>query len=774
MSKRRQEPKRQPVGYAGALAPIAERLRPLLLPATVALLVAPHLIPSEAVAEGTHALPGMLWCLLLLGWGVVSALSADAKLRLDWSDAALLALVVLHAISGLVPRDGVVTRPALSTVWLWICYGIGWFLLRQLLSSSAQTRAVLAVMLALAIALTSQAYYQYFVSGPAIRREYFTNPERVLRENGIPLAADSTLRKHFEDRVGAVEPLATFALTNSLAGFLAPWAVLSLGLALAAWRGGRGWHIGLTLLLVAVGLLSCLLLTKSRTAVLAALAGGALLGLFGPATRSRFDWRWPAALAALLLVLGLIATIVGGLDAQVLSEAPKSVLYRLEYWRATAAMIADYPLLGVGPGNFQDYYPRYKLPQASETIADPHNLFLEIWATAGTPALLALLAWMGLLTIELGMSRGGAPGQSDAASDGNTGAQPTGPILFGGLSGVALGFGLAFLTVFPLWSQASSGHIGILLIGLPLAAIVLAMIKPWLESGPLTTSPIVIALMTLILNLCAAGAAGFPGVFTSAIVLAACAKGAAPTARQALTLSRAHRPALVILPLALAAACLWTEYTPVLQSQAAHYEGDAALAAGGSRPGNLAVAIDRWNAATQHDPHSSEPWQRLAAAHLQDWQATGSESAWDQFVQAEGELARLRPARSKQHSQRGDWYLQAYRHAGEKEHLGAALQAYEQAVTHFPNSALAHAQLAWGLHLAGRDDEARREADKALALDALMPHEEFSLRKNRLTDPVQDAAAGGWRIQRLETAEQTLQRLRTKQVTGGQEEPSAK
>src|SRR5687767_1603159 len=217
MSKRRQEPKRQPVGYAGALAPIAERLRPLLLPATVALLVAPHLIPSEAVAEGTHALPGMLWCLLLLGWGVVSALSADAKLRLDWSDAALLALVGLHAISGLVPRDGVVTRPALSTVWLWISYGIGWFLLRQLLSSSAQTRAVLAVMLALAIALTSQAYYQYFVSGPAIRREYFTNPERVLRENGIPLAADSIVRKHFEDRVGDVEPLATFALTNSLA-----------------------------------------------------------------------------------------------------------------------------------------------------------------------------------------------------------------------------------------------------------------------------------------------------------------------------------------------------------------------------------------------------------------------------------------------------------------------------------------------------------------------------------------------------------------------------
>ena len=42
---------------------------------------------------------------------------------------------------------------------------------------------------------------------------------------------------------------------------------------------------------------------------------------------------------------------VAGLDVQVLSEAPLSVRYRLEYWRSTAAMIADYPLFGCGPGN---------------------------------------------------------------------------------------------------------------------------------------------------------------------------------------------------------------------------------------------------------------------------------------------------------------------------------------------------------------------------------------------------------------------------------------
>ena len=38
---------------------------------------------------------------------------------------------------------------------------------------------------------------------------------------------------------------------------------------------------------------------------------------------------------------------------------------------------------GVGPANFAMPYLRHKLPQASEEIQDPHNMILEVWATAG-------------------------------------------------------------------------------------------------------------------------------------------------------------------------------------------------------------------------------------------------------------------------------------------------------------------------------------------------------------------------------------------------------
>ena len=60
-------------------------------------------------------------------------------------------------------------------------------------------------------------------------------------------------------------------------------------------------------------------------------------------------------------------------------------------------MIGDHPWFGCGPGNFQSYYTRYKVPEASETIADPHNFLLEIAATAGLPSLvLFLLAGVAL------------------------------------------------------------------------------------------------------------------------------------------------------------------------------------------------------------------------------------------------------------------------------------------------------------------------------------------------------------------------------------------
>ena len=117
---------------------------------------------------------------------------------------------------------------------------------------------------------------------------------------------------------------------------------------------------------------------------------------YGP-FRQRINWKLGAVAAVLLGVVVAGAILAGGVDVPILSEATRSFDYRLQYWRATLPMIAHFPLRGVGPGNFQDYYTQFKLPEASEEVGDPHNFVLEVWATAGTVAFLALVAVLAVV-----------------------------------------------------------------------------------------------------------------------------------------------------------------------------------------------------------------------------------------------------------------------------------------------------------------------------------------------------------------------------------------
>jgi hypothetical protein len=59
-------------------------------------------------------------------------------------------------------------------------------------------------------------------------------------------------------------------------------------------------------------------------------------------------------------------------------------------WSAAWHMIRDHFWLGVGPGNYGPLYPKYMAPSAPTFARQPDSFFLEVWATLGLPALLAL------------------------------------------------------------------------------------------------------------------------------------------------------------------------------------------------------------------------------------------------------------------------------------------------------------------------------------------------------------------------------------------------
>ncbi|MBW8883988.1 MAG: O-antigen ligase family protein [Planctomycetia bacterium] len=641
--------------------------------------------------------------------------------------------------------------------------------------------------------LASLGLYQYFYSMPRDRREFERDPAKVLAENGYSAEQGSPERKHFEDRVHSKEPIATFGLTNSLAGVLGPWLVATLAITLSNFWNVQPRRSVAALLVVAALIAACLVLTKSRTAYLAVTAGLVLIGLYGPRAGSgwRLDWRIPASLAGAAMVIGLIAVYFGGLDAQVLSEAPKSVVYRLEYWQATARVIGTYPLFGCGPGNFQEAYAAFKLSQASETVADPHNFLLEMWATAGTPAVILLVGL--LLAFAIDVSVAVHSRRREEESNDEAPVAPPRWIVFGGAAiGLLVAPAVATALGYSLDGISQTMPLPVVwLLGFPMLGLMWWSLEAWIARGELPLAAAIIPQIVLLINLLAAGALVFPAVIATLLVLAPVAlfmasvearraggrsQGGresfsgegAPSFKSAwrkrlptpsvlldpLLVSRRAISVLAVAAIAAVLACLYTEYYPVLNGRLALADAVYRLETRQYRD-----ALPKALAAAKADALSPEPWRLLAELRLAQWEATGEDKDWETFVATADTFRELDPRHHLAWFTRGAWFLTAWKKSGRKENIEEAVAAFRKAVERYPNRAVYHAQLAWALHLAGAAEAARKEAEWAYDLDQKMPHQEQKLGHQHVVDP--EPAKKPATTYREESAEQTIQRLRT-------------
>ena len=88
------------------------------------------------------------------------------------------------------------------------------------------------------------------------------------------------------------------------------------------------------------------------------------------------------------------------LDALSFASTPEADRGRTAMWQHTLDIISDYPLLGIGTGNWQHIYPRYDggdMVGADSAPLRPHNDYLEIASETGILSLCAYL-WL-LITI---------------------------------------------------------------------------------------------------------------------------------------------------------------------------------------------------------------------------------------------------------------------------------------------------------------------------------------------------------------------------------------
>ncbi|NIL96920.1 MAG: hypothetical protein GTO53_05455 [Planctomycetales bacterium] len=708
-----------------------------LLAALAALLVAQVLLPADTVtpAQGAALPHVMLWLLLLLVYLVTTLFATAGPLRLGITDLAFFGLILWHTVAGLVALRTGAPRPAWNVLWTWVGLGGGFFLVRQLAGSSQACRALTAVMIGLSAGLAGLGGYQVAKDFPEMRRKYEQDPEAELRQAfglGPTAHVDRLAKKQFEDRLYSPQPYATFSLANSLAGYLTTWLVVALGVLGAARRdktlSSAAWY-AVVLLISGVGV--TLILTHSRTGYLAAIAGVLLLAATRcgqPPNTAR------AARIAGFLFLLLIATAVALLqwDHASASAARKSLAYRWQYWQASLALIKDHPGLGGGPGNFGDLYTAYKLPAAYEEVGDPHNFLLEVWATAGTPAMLALLLTLACFLVRVLRQAGSKHEPTAAATDART-------IAVGGLAGFALVAVLATAYGPVIESAITWGVLGRIL--LPAAAC-FALLWRWITIGTFPALLPLIGFAVLCLHLSASGGIGNPGLAGSLWLLMALGLNLTERPGHTLQVSRSLALAATATVLVAILACQWTAYSPVVQSQSALSAADR-FASQADPP----LTTQKLQDAANLDPLATQPRRRLVFDLAQNWlvrREIGTDqphstlrAQLDRQVKAWLENA---PHSSQIRRELGHLYLRFYRTSGEQPDLREAIRYYQAAVERYPHSSLLHAHLAWAHHLAGNRDPARLAATRALNLDQQNPHPDQRLDNPllKIADPQPD------------------------------------
>ena len=693
------------------------------------LIGARFFLPTESAAEGDT-----LWLVVLtlvycaaqhwLRWR-----NGEGPRPLDRVDAALLVLVAAQCVSsGAVVLGTGQKRAAINVAWEWLSSLLLWFEFRKRFESG-HGGTLLRTVLAISVVLAGYGIWQNQVWFK-VNARLVTEWETLHQREATLTAAEAQRMREITDSLGrdfqsaqggaqrmlidrlrsSTEPIGCFALANSLAGVLVVgiWLALASGLSLSRASVVQTWGLRLLVLGVYGALAVCLVMTKSRTAFLGVLlAGGAywFVGQTGQRFRTGMIAATTVALAGIALLA--VALLTGLIDTQVISEAPKSLKYRLEYWAATSQLILDHIWLGVGPGNFRPNYMHYKLAGASEEILDPHNLWLDVWANAG------VVAWAGLMALLIwGVWTGWRA--VVAESDPRTADRPL-PLLRwseGVLSSLA---GPALVTVQQVaFGAGADERMWVFLVACP-------FVGGWLSSlsSGIRVAPVWAAWLALTLHLCGAGGIAMPAIFQLWALLLACLVTSPSRLKSEPT--EAPQPSGVsphALPVSLGLAigcgvlglvCLRTALVPNAMCRA---EMSLALDTM-AHTGNTRQAERQLIAAAEIDPLNPEPWVWLLQLRARSESGILSEEA-----QEAGAEAILRnPENPLTYELWGD--LTAKVEPPTAESQAAAIRWYREAAKRYPNSARIRASLALAQLRAGHRQEAAKEAKDALHLDDL-------------------------------------------------------
>ncbi len=750
-----------------ALTPAAAR--PLLLGWLIALVVARWWLPTEGSAEGLTLwlVPVVLLTAVTRGvWKWKNGIAAD---RFEAMDAALLLLIGAQVVSALAVVFGVGNaRAAINVAWEWIgCGVLIWMFRRELHDIVAARELCFGIALAAAV-LAGYGLWQHFVWYPEMIRDYkkMAQQERELLERvsqattaGVVdeatrqlnqlrgefaqqnIPSDPGARLLWEQRLkNSREPIGLFALANSLAGLLLVAMFLQVGLLESLW-GDRCWRGILIGLVLVTGY--CLLLTKSRTAHVAAMTGAAWWGWRWLASRrlkSGSPKKLPMKLVAAALIVGLgvtTAAVTGGLDSAVLSEATKSLTYRLEYWQSTLATILEQPWLGTGPGNFRDHYLKHKLPASSEEIADPHNLVLDVWANAGTIGLIGLLSCVALMAMTWLR-----PTTESVDYDSAREPRPPRSLRICLISPAVWGTGLSFsiigvgLELFGFGTDERVWVLGLFWWLLWIVAWLLSGLGEFSASDDAEGSTMALvwsleaANIGLLVHLLGAGGIAMPAI-TQALWLMWMLRRIwsgrdddlekSPSSAGLIGVGGERRfmrflwPVQVGFMALMTVICFFTAIQPEVLCRTHLAFGDSAML----RSGQSQTARNEYLLAVYADRWSVEPHERLAELSFREWTGSRRETDFDAAIRWQHQVADQRPLAVQSWRRLGEFWLERFELSHDTAHAALAAAALQRGVERYPHHSRMLADLAIAYDGAEQVEPASSVAAESLRQDDL-------------------------------------------------------
>jgi len=765
------------------------QLRSWLFGAVAALTAATLILNGDGLTfEGDNILIALLWqflaaALLFARWYRNKPFSLDehgdeakGQTAARWFDVVATVFFVWVFVSFAVAwcSGNGAPRAMLTMLAHWGGFAAMFVTWRLLLNGRLMIRGMLLLLVAAVVGESSAAYYHYYHAGPQTRQQYFDSQKQAsVTNDGSQMTGEQQL---YQNRIESPEPLGTYSLTNSLAGVLAPWCVFLCGVLLLGKLHApfnRNWMRVTAMMLMSMiaFVVFILMMTNSRSGNLAALFGVTCLMGYMIAARVRNKRMILGVVVGVCLVIvtGLgIGFVTDEINRIVLTEAMKSFGYRIQYWQSSSQMIADHPLFGCGIGNFRENYTLYKLPIASETISDPHNLFFEVASNAGLPALACFVVLLMAAIVCALASQQDEDTISDQLKSTNRFErikkcwQTRQPFFIGGAVGIIAAF---------IYSLTNNAPMSFDMTCFVLAGFVLGFLLfiPVIDSAvfPLKVlAPICLAALSV--NLLAAGGISFPHVnLTFWFFMVLCFNRASDFRLQTSGENIQHNPEarspksevfvfVAICFLVLGIVLYPTAWLANLQANSLLRNMEANPA----QYASLVKTIAAWEKVVKNDPYRTQVWCDLCAAYLMVQrglpdlaQKRDDSSGWRAVVEQQMQKAgishdlrqvtlndttadalvgaiRSSPLSATNYQNLGTIFFDDFEKTKNRGSLDLAIVLFHLAAKCYPNHALSYAWLADCCNKSGEQELQYENARRAIELDDIMPHSDQKLPLN--------------------------------------------